>query len=213
MTTVIVSGGLDSTVLYYWLQDRVPVKALHFRYGSRHEESESLALSQVIHAPIKELSVPFDFATRSSLMGHGKIPQDNYSEENLKSTIVPYRNGVLLSFAVAYAWSQDSSVVAIGAHHDDNAVYPDCRPQFVEAFSKAAELGTDSAVRVVSPFVLKTKADIVRIGHDLGIDEIMGHTWSCYQGGKIQCGTCSTCRARREAFIDAGVSDRTIYAH
>ena len=128
----------------------------------------------------------------------------------MRSTVVPFRNGIMLSIAVGIAESRGLSYVMMANHGGDHTIYPDCRPEFVEAFDRTAQVGTYVGVRLRSPYTNLTKADIVRRGKDLAIDYAM--TWSCYQGGDCQCGRCGTCVERREAFALAGIDDKTSYA-
>lgn len=212
MTIVIVSGGLDSTVLYYKLGRNASVRGIHFLYGARHEAAETAALRRVIPSVV-DFKIPFHFDVTSSLLANGPLPSGRYTEESLRSTVVPFRNGVMLSYAAAIAESQGAEALAYGAHHDDDAVYPDCRPEFIEAMCKAINTGTLRGVYLLAPFSHMTKAEIVQAGHDLGLDSIMAQTWSCYAGGEVHCGQCSTCHARKLAFKEAGVRDKTKYAH
>lgn len=141
--------------------------------------------------------------------GAGAVPEGNYDSKNMSSTVVPFRNGIMLSVAVGLAASRKLAKVVLGNHGGDHFIYPDCRSEFIDAMCKAACLGTDGKVEVRSPFDGITKADIVKIGADLGVPFEL--TYSCYKGGKNHCGKCGTCRERREAFESAGVPDPTKY--
>src|SRR3990172_3595624 len=131
--------------------------------------------------------------------------------ETLKTTIVPNRNSIFLSIAIGYAVSIAANYVFFGAHHSDRGVYPDCRREFVEAFEHAERLANDNLLLVIAaPFVNMSKSEIVKLGVELGVP--YKETWSCYKGGRIHCGVCSSCRERKRAFQEAGVVDPTEYA-
>ena len=145
----------------------------------------------------------------SLLKGGEEIPEGHYADENMRSTVVPFRNGIMLSIAVGIAESNDLKFVMMANHGGDHTIYPDCRPQFVDAFDEAAQAGTYVGVRLLSPFVNWTKTDIARRGKELGIN--YAETWSCYKGGEQHCGKCGTCVERREAMAEAGIEDPTTY--
>jgi 7-cyano-7-deazaguanine synthase len=139
----------------------------------------------------------------------GEIPKGHYEEETMKKTVVPFRNGIMLSIAGGFAESKGAHGLVIAAHSGDHAIYPDCREDFLRAMADAIRLGTYARVEVMRPFVTMTKTEIARRGRDLGVD--FSQTWSCYVGGDVQCGECGTCVERREAFLLAGISDPTPY--
>ena len=146
----------------------------------------------------------------SSLLEGGKeIPEGHYADENMKSTVVPFRNGIMLSIAVGIAESNGLKYVMMANHGGDHTIYPDCTPAFVKAFDEAASAGTYVKVQLRSPYTNITKADIAAKGKALGIN--YAETWSCYKGGEKHCGKCGTCVERREAFALAGVEDTTEY--
>ena len=151
-----------------------------------------------------------DYFKSSLLDGANAIPEGNYDESNMKSTVVPFRNGIMLALAAGIAESNGLKKVLIANHAGDHAIYPDCRPEFIKAMTAATEAGTYAGVSVVAPYTNITKAEIVRRGVQLGVD--YSHTWSCYKGGEKHCGKCGTCRERKEAFMLAGVPDPTEYA-
>ena len=128
----------------------------------------------------------------------------------MKSTVVPFRNGIMLSIAAGFAESRGAEAVVIAAHSGDHAIYPDCRESFMEPMARAIREGTYAQIELLRPFIAVDKTGIVRRGVELGVD--FSHTWSCYKGSEIHCGTCGTCVERREAFLLAGVADPTIYA-
>jgi 7-cyano-7-deazaguanine synthase len=210
---VVFSGGLDSTCALYWAKAQgEKVVAVNFAYGSNHEKKECAAAKKIAaESGIELLHVNLDFFRKhffSALLG-GIVPQGEYQPENMKSTVVPFRNGIMLSVAAGIAESRGLDAVVLGNHGGDHFIYPDCRPGFISAMNDAISAGTDGAVKVISPFCDMDKADIVRVGAQLGVD--FGQTYSCYQGGDIHCGKCATCLERKAAFIASGVKDPTIY--
>ena len=145
----------------------------------------------------------------SLLSGADAIPEGNYDDENMKSTVVPFLNGIMLAVACGIAESRDLRRVMLANHFGDHAIYPDCRRDFVDAMSEAMRRGTYCGVTVFAPYTDITKADIARRGAQLGID--YAETYSCYKGGEHHCGRCGTCRERREALAEAGIADPTLY--
>jgi 7-cyano-7-deazaguanine synthase len=212
-SVIIYSGGLDSTTLLYEERSRVAL-AVTFDYGSNHAireiacASHHCALLGVEHLVI-DLAFMKKHFNSSLLNGADAIPSGNYDEYNMKSTVVPFRNGIMLSIACGLAESRGLKRVLIANHGGDHAIYPDCRPAFVNAMDSAMKAGTYDGVQLAAPYTNLTKADLVRRGVKLGID--YGRTYSCYRGGEQHCGTCGTCTERREAFLKAGVNDPTTY--
>ena len=141
--------------------------------------------------------------------GADAIPEGHYEDENMRSTVVPFRNGIMLSIAVGIAESNDLRYVMMANHGGDHTIYPDCTPAFVDAFSRAAQAGTYVGVQLLSPYTHITKGAIARRGKALGID--YAETWSCYKGSAKHCGKCGTCVERREALAEAGIEDTTEY--
>ncbi len=212
-SVLILSGGVDSVTLLYDEQERIAL-AISFDYGSKHNAREiPFARKHCERLGIRHITIPLSFMTeyfKSSLLEGGEeIPEGHYADENMKSTVVPFRNGIMLSIAVGIAESNGLQYVMMANHAGDHTIYPDCTPQFVEAFDKTAFSGTFAKVRLRTPYTHFTKADIARRGKALGID--YSETWSCYKGGKKHCGKCGTCVERREAFAEAGIDDTTEY--
>ena len=211
---VVLSGGMDSTTLLYRYAKRGGrVHAVSFDYGQRHrrelEYAEKTCQKLGVLWKMFDLSGIKDAVAGSALTGGGPVPHGHYADETMKATVVPNRNMLMLSIAMAYAITVDAGVVAYAAHAGDHAIYPDCRPEFVEAMKRVALL-VDFKPRVIdAPYILMTKADIAREGAVLGVDYSM--TWSCYEGGDVHCARCGTCVERREAFALAGVVDPTRY--
>ena len=210
---LILSGGMDSVTLLYDYQERIAL-AISFDYGSNHNAREiPFARMHCERLGIPHHVIPLDFMStyfRSSLLsGADDIPEGHYADENMKSTVVPFRNGIMLAIASGMAETNDLSYVMMANHGGDHTIYPDCRPEFVEAFDAAAHAGTFNGVHLLSPYCHMTKSQIAARGHELGIN--YAETWSCYKGGDKHCGRCGTCIERKEALAEAGIPDPTDY--
>lgn len=212
---IILSGGMDSVTMLYDYQERIAV-AISFDYGSNHNAKEiPFAQLHCRRLGIEHLVIPLEFIHRyfdsSLLQGAEAIPEGHYAADNMKSTVVPFRNAIMLSVAVGLAESRHLNYVMMANHGGDHTIYPDCRPEFVKAFSDAAVAGTYEKVEVWAPYTTLTKVDIAKRGKELGID--YSETWSCYKGGDVHCGRCGTCMERKEALEQAGIADHTVYEH
>ncbi len=212
-SVIIVSGGMDSVTLLYEYKDRIAL-GISFDYGSNHNSKEiPFAKLHCERLGIKHITIPLDFMHqyfKSSLLeGADAIPEGHYEDENMKSTVVPFRNGIMLAIAAGIAESNGLSNVMIANHGGDHAIYPDCRPEFISAMSQATKAGSYNGVTVLAPYTNISKSDIARHGKALGIDYT--ETWSCYKGGKKHCGKCGTCVERKEALQEAGIEDKTEY--
>lgn len=212
-SVLIVSGGMDSITMLYEYKERIAL-GISFDYGSNHNTREiPFAAMHCERLGIKHIVINLGFMHqyfKSSLLeGAEAIPEGNYDDENMKSTVVPFRNGIMLSIAAGVAESNGLKYVMMANHGGDHTIYPDCRPEFIDAIDKAAQAGTYVDVHVVAPYTNITKTDIARRGAALGIDYT--ETWSCYKGGDRQCGKCGTCVERKEALRDAGIEDLTEY--
>ena len=199
--------------LLYDYRDVVAL-AVTFDYGSNHNAREiACARLHCERLGIEHIVIPLAFVAQyfksSLLSGADAIPEGNYDDENMKSTVVPFRNGIMLAVACGIAESRDLSRVMLANHFGDHAIYPDCRRAFVDAMSEAMRQGTYCGVTVFAPYTDISKADIARRGAQLGID--YAETYSCYKGGAHHCGRCGTCRERREAMALAGIDDPTVY--
>jgi 7-cyano-7-deazaguanine synthase len=141
------------------------------------------------------------------------VPDGHYTDESMRATIVPNRNAIVLDVAVAFAVIHQADAVAFGAHAGDHAIYPDCRPQFVERYAQMVRCANEGLLvegfEILAPFLTQNKTDIVRLGIELGVP--FERTWSCYRGNAVHCGTCGTCTERREAFRQNRISDPTRY--
>lgn len=214
----IVSGGLDSVTLAHLLAaEGYELHLLAIDYGQRHRKELAFAV-KCAH----RLGARFDQVDLSSvgrLLGGSAltdaiaVPDGHYAESSMKITVVPNRNAIMLSIAYGVAVARKAEAVAIGVHAGDHFIYPDCRPAFIGTFEamqdRAVEGFGHPNLHIEAPFLNLTKADIVRVGHQLGVP--FAETWSCYKGGDAHCGTCGTCVERREAFSLAGVDDPTTY--
>ena len=212
-SVIIVSGGMDSITLLYDHKDDIAL-GISFDYGSNHNAREiPFAEMHCKRLGIKHITINLDFIHQyfksSLLQGADAIPEGHYADDNMKSTVVPFRNGIMLSIAIGIAESNNLDQVFIANHGGDHTIYPDSRPEFINAIDSAATAGTFNNVRVVAPYTAITKSDIARIGKQLGIDYT--ETWSCYKGGSLHCGKCGTCVERKEALQEAGIEDKTEY--
>lgn len=210
---IVLSGGMDSVTLLYEYQDSLAL-AVSFDYGSKHNARElPYARLHCERLGIEHLTIPLSFIGqyfRSALLeGGGAIPKGSYDEENMAATVVPFRNGIMLSIAAGIAESRGLTKVYLANHFGDHAIYPDCRASFIRPMHEAILQGTSNAVEVTAPYTDISKGDIARHGKLLGIN--YAETWSCYEGGDLQCGSCATCIERREAMQEAGIEDPTHY--
>ena len=198
---LVYSGGLDSTTLLYEYRDSIAL-AVSFDYGSKHNAREiAYAAENCKRLGVKHLVIPLGFIGQyfksDLLLSGGEIPEGSYADDNMHSTVVPFRNGIMLAVAAGLAESYGLDTVMLANHSGDHAIYPDCRPEFVEAMDAAVQAGTYEGIRVVSPYCDITKRDIALRGKALGIDYSL--TYSCYKGGEKHCGKCGTCVERKEA--------------
>lgn len=212
-SAIIVSGGMDSITLLYEYRERIAV-GISFDYGSNHNHKEiPFAALHCERLGIKHVVIDLGFMQRyfksSLLEGADAIPEGNYDDDNMKSTVVPFRNGIMLAIAAGIAESNGLKYVMMANHGGDHAIYPDCREAFVNAMSAAIQAGTYADVRILAPYTNITKADIALKGKAMGID--YAETWSCYKGGDKHCGRCGTCRERIEALEAADIQDNTEY--
>ena len=214
-TVLIYSGGIDSTVLLYdLLNSGHDVQALSVNYGQRHGKeldcAKSLCKQLNVEHHVADLTALNPLLSGSSLTSpHVQVPEGHYEDESMKATVVPNRNMILLSIATGWAMSTGASSVSYAAHSGDRAIYPDCREEFADAMNSVMEIAGWDKVSLNRPFSSLTKADIVKLGDELGVP--FDQTWTCYKGGQVHCGVCGTCVERREAFQLAGVTDSTIY--
>ena len=210
---IILSGGMDSVTLLHEYASRIAL-AVTFDYRSTQNARERrCAVSNCRRLGIPHLVVDaafiHDYFDSALLRSADDIPEGSYNEGNMSSTVVPFRNGVMLSIACGIADSRGLRHVMIANHGGDHFVYPDCRPEFIAAMSEAMSAGTDGNVDILAPYTLLSKAEIARRGAKFGVD--FADTYSCYKGGENHCGKCATCIERRQALADAGIEDPTVY--
>lgn len=214
-TIVVLSGGMDSAVLLAHLREADSrVAALSINYGQRHQRellhAKALAAHYGVRWQLADLSALQPLLAGSSQTStHIAVPHGHYTDDSMKQTVVPNRNMLLLSVAGAWAISMKAESIAYGAHAGDHAIYPDCRPEFVESCAATLALADWHRVTIERPFVTWTKADICKRGAALNVPFDL--TYSCYEGTPDHCGQCGTCIERREAFLVAGVVDPTRY--
>lgn len=206
-SVLVLSGGMDSTTLLHDRKDHIAL-AVTFDYGSKHNAREiECARKNCEMLGIEHIVIPLEFMGKyfksSLLIGGEDIPEGHYADENMKSTVVPFRNGIMLAIAAGLAESRGLKKVMLANHGGDHAIYPDCRPGFVDAMSEAIKEGTYDGIVIDAPYTNITKSDIARIGKRIGVDYNL--TYSCYKGGEKHCGKCGTCVERMEALRDAGI--------
>ena len=212
---VLCSGGMDSVTALHWARAHHEVcAALSFDYGAKHNHREiPLAAAQAARLGVPHRTIPLEFIGQlfasDLLKSGGTIPEGHYADVNMKRTVVPFRNGIMLAAAAGFAESAGAEALVIAAHTGDHTIYPDCREDFMAAMGEAMRLGTYAGIRLLRPFITMTKGSIAAEGARLGVD--FAQTWSCYKGGEIHCGKCGTCVERREAFLQAGLTDPTRY--
>ena len=212
---VLCSGGMDSVTALHWARlEHEVVAAVSFDYGAKHNHRElPLAAEQAARLGVRHEVIPLDFVNRlfasALLKSGGEIPEGHYEAENMRQTVVPFRNAIMLSIACGLAESRGAEGLVIAAHTGDHTIYPDCREEFMQAMAEAMRLGTYASVRLLRPFIALSKGQIAAEGARLGVD--FTRTWSCYKGGAVHCGQCGTCVERREAFLQAGIADPTEY--
>jgi len=213
---VVYSGGMDSyTVLHNAIASGADVHALSFNYGQKHDKELVIAAQVCLELNISHKVV--DITAINSLMAGSSltidseddIPEGDYENANMKSTVVPNRNMVLISMAIAYAVSLEADKVYYGAHAGDHDIYPDCRPEFVEAMNAVSLIANYQAVEIIAPFLKSSKADILAAGIKMGLD--YSKTWTCYNGREKACGKCGSCLERLESFTKHGLTDPISY--
>lgn len=223
VAVALLSGGMDSTTLVYYLKKQgYDVVCLSVHYGQKHKKELEYAMATTRRLGIEHKLIDFaGFATllgpsAGSLTGTTAVPEGHYAAENMAQTVVPNRNAILLAAAYALATVREAKLVATAVHSGDHAIYPDCRPEFVEAFEAMEILALDPEIyhapvpQLYAPFLLESKAAIAALGNELEVP--WSDTWSCYKGGELHCGRCGTCVERIYSFNHSGVSDPTQYA-
>jgi 7-cyano-7-deazaguanine synthase len=216
---VIYSGGMDSFTLLHWARERHDgeVAALSFHYGQRHKKELQYAALEAerlgIDHEVVDLAPIQGLLKGSALTDDIDVPEGHYAQDNMKLTVVPNRNMIMLSIAVGWAVSQRAGKVYFGAHAGDHAIYPDCRAEFVEAMTRATRIANYDPVDIEAPFQHLDKAGILLVGKQLGLVETdYARSWTCYKGEAQPCGVCGSCTERLEAFTSLGWVDHLEYA-
>ncbi|EKE68660.1 7-cyano-7-deazaguanine synthase QueC [Gallaecimonas xiamenensis] len=211
---VIYSGGMDSfTLLHKAIKDGHEVHALSFNYGQRHVKELQVAAKVTaelgIAHEVVDISAIQSLIANSALTSDIAMPEGHYQENNMKQTVVPNRNMILLSLAIGKAVSIGADKVYYGAHGGDHAIYPDCRPEFVKAMNAVSQVANYEPVSIESPYLMATKGEILTDGLKMGLS--YEQTWTCYQGGEAACGRCGACQERLEAFRENQLEDPLPY--
>ena len=217
---LILSGGLDSTTLGYWLKSQgyTDLNCITFNYGQKQnvEIKHAKIIANKLNATHNIIDITFlkDFLKGSSLVDDSiKIPHGSYTKENMQVTVVPNRNTIMLSIAWSIACVEKADVLAYGAQCGDHYLYPDTRPDYFSAINLALRLGTEGCrnegLQLIAPLLNKSKGEVVKLGHELHVP--FNLTWSCYDGGELHCGLCGACQNRQEGFREANIIDPTTY--
>lgn len=221
MTRAVVlnSGGMDSTTAVAWARERHnEIRTISFDYGQKHrrelQSAIQVAANYNVRHDIVDLKSVTQLISTSALTSNAEVPEGHYEEETMKQTVVPNRNAMMANIAIAVGVSWGAEEVVLGVHAGDHAVYPDCRPQFVNALNSLARIANEGFITkefgVIAPFVTWTKAQIAKWGVQHNVPYEL--TWTCYKGGEKHCGRCSTCCERLEAFHIAGYTDPVTYS-
>lgn len=210
---LVLSGGMDSVTLLYEYQDQIAL-AVNFHYGSNHNDREAECARyhcEKLGIELLELNLGFigEYFHSSLLDGAEAVPEGSYTDDNMRSTVVPFRNGIMLAVAAGIAESNGLTRLLIASHAGDHSIYPDCRQGFIDAMGRAIEEGTYEDISLLAPYSALTKGQIAAIGKRLGVD--YSKTYSCYRGLEKHCGRCGTCVERREALAEAAIDDATEY--
>lgn len=222
---LILSGGMDSvTLLYKMLTDGYDIATLTFNYGQKHTKEITASEKTIEYIKDQKFKGKFlshktvdisainDLLKNSALTNENiDVPEGHYTENIMKQTVVPNRNMIFLSLAIGYAVSIEANGVSYAAHSGDHAIYPDCRPEFVDKMKEVAKIADYRKIEIITPFINMTKGEIVKIGIELPVKVDYSKTWTCYKGLEKACGKCGSCVERLEAFDFAGISDPVEY--
>lgn len=210
----IVSGGMDSVTMLHDLKSQGhEIEVISFNYGQRHVKELQVAKANAEALGLKHTVVDMDFMadllSNSALTGDIDVPEGHYEEENMKLTVVPNRNMIMASIAIGYAVNLGYEAVALGVHAGDHAIYPDCRPEFIEKLNAVSQIANYEPIKVIAPYVNMNKIEIVARGSEIGVD--YSKTWTCYKGLDKACGRCGSCQERLEAFAANNLTDPVVY--
>lgn len=213
-TLAVVSGGMDSVTMLYDLHSQGhELEVISFDYGQRHVKELDVARKNAKKLGLKHSVIKMDFLAdmldASALTGDIDVPEGHYEDESMKLTVVPNRNMIMASIAIGVAVNNGIANVALGVHSGDHAIYPDCRPEFIEKLNEVAKVANYDPVNVIAPYIDKDKGDIVRRGLEVGVDYL--DTWTCYKGEEVACGVCGSCQERLEAFEKNNTKDPVPY--
>lgn len=213
---VSLSGGMDSAAVLGDVTNAgiEVVAAVGFIYGSKHNPWEVVAARKIaehykVPYELIDLTAAFAGFKSSLLKGQGPVPEGHYEAESMSATVVPARNIIFASILAGIAWSRGAEQVYLGVHAGDHHIYPDCRPEFLQAMAIAIARGTDLKVALMAPYVNGTKVDIIRRGMILGVPFQLSRT--CYKDQTIACGKCGSCQERLAAFAANGLTDPIDY--
>ena len=211
---VVLSGGMDSTTLLYDVVNQgYKTYAIGFDYGQKHKKELALAKKTCDKLSVDYLVVDLSalnvVAPSALTRDDWDVPEGHYADDNMKQTVVPNRNMVLLSIATAYAIGKDAKSLFYGAHSGDHDIYPDCRKEFVDSMVEAIKLCDWNQVQLYAPYWDMDKGDIAIKGKELNVDYSL--SWTCYKGKELACGKCGSCVERLEAFETAGITDPIKY--
>lgn len=211
---VVLSGGMDSiTMLHHYIDLGYELKAISFNYGQRHSKELDMAKENCKLLDIEHKIINIEFLANlinnSALTGDIDVPEGHYEDENMKLTVVPNRNMILGSIAIGWAVNEKFNNIAMGVHAGDHEIYPDCRKEFIDAFTKVSMIANYDGVKVLAPFQDITKIEILERGLEIGVD--YSKTWTCYKGLDKACGKCGSCQERLEAFAKNNQTDPLEY--
>jgi 7-cyano-7-deazaguanine synthase len=211
---ILLSGGIDSTTLLATMRNKYDIIAINIQYGSKHNRQEFEAFLNIVsYYNIKfksiDISSIFNLFKSTLLLNGGDIPEGHYHQKNMKDTVVPFRNGIMLSIIAGYAESHNYDYIALASHSGDHHIYPDCRPNFNSAMTKAIFYGTSNKVITTMPFENENKESIVKLGLELKVPYEL--TYTCYNGKDKSCGKCASCIERLEAFKNNNAIDPITY--
>ena len=210
---VILSGGMDSTTMLYDLKNKYNiVGALSFNYGQKHKKEIEFASITCKKLKIEHKVVNLSSIKeliKSALTSNIDVPEGHYEQENMKLTVVPFRNTIMLTIAGGYAISKKAKYIAFGAHSGDHAIYPDCREEYVKQINNLFKIADYYPVKVLAPYIKLNKISILKKGIKLKVP--YQDTWTCYKGRKLACGKCGSCQERLEAFKKNKIKDPLKY--